>query len=307
MAGKERPVIVGAGRISLEFVGVIPRFPAAETASLELEEISVQVGGNAAVATGTAAALGCETRLACKLADDFLASFMMNALSEANIEPYGNFGPGSRLSPMGFTVAERHSHNSHTFRTNGDAGVLNGEDLDAEKLLRDASALMLDGNDPKAQLALAKYTRGKRIPVILDCTTLSEGLTELVAQADILICSERVAAELAPSDDTETMLKMLKERGPKAVVVTMGEAGAVALHKETVLAQPIFNVPVVDSHGAGSVFHGAFVVALTSELPFDQCLRFASAAAALSCRRLGPWAGIPTRDEILQTAGVDSN
>jgi sugar/nucleoside kinase (ribokinase family) len=57
-------------------------------------------------------------------------------------------------------------------------------------------------------------------------------------------------------------------------------------------------VEVVDTTGAGDVFRGAFIVALLEDKPPPEILRFAVAAAALSCTRVGAIGGVPTRAEI---------
>jgi sugar/nucleoside kinase (ribokinase family) len=284
-------------------LGVVPRLPEHD-APVELEEISVQVGGTAAIAVATAAQMGCRTRLACKLADDFLGSFILTALRQAGVETRGTLGRESRLSRMGFTVAPRQFTRRLSFFTEGDVGALASEELDVDGLIEGASALLVDGYHPEAQVALAEAARAHNVPVVFDGSQLQEGVGTLVALADVLICSERLASELAPRDELEDMLLEIQSLGPRAVIITMGPAGSVGLHGEQMVRQPSFDVAVVDRSGAGSVYHGAFAAALLHELPFAQCMEFASAAAALSCRRLGGWAGIPERDEVIEAVRV---
>jgi sugar/nucleoside kinase (ribokinase family) len=57
-------------------------------------------------------------------------------------------------------------------------------------------------------------------------------------------------------------------------------------------------VDVVDTTGAGDVFRGAFIVALLRGDAPDAILRFANAAAALSCTRAGALGGVPTREAV---------
>jgi len=60
----------------------------------------------------------------------------------------------------------------------------------------------------------------------------------------------------------------------------------------------VFDVPVVDTTGAGDVFHGAFAVAITDGLGVEDSVAFASAAAALSCTALGCRGEMPTRRKV---------
>jgi sulfofructose kinase len=57
-------------------------------------------------------------------------------------------------------------------------------------------------------------------------------------------------------------------------------------------------VQVVDTLGAGDVFHGAYALALAEGKPALAAARFASAAAAIKCGRPGGRAGSPTRGEV---------
>ncbi|MGH6808573.1 MAG: PfkB family carbohydrate kinase, partial [Ensifer adhaerens] len=57
-------------------------------------------------------------------------------------------------------------------------------------------------------------------------------------------------------------------------------------------------VHVVDTLGAGDVFHGAYALALAENQTVEFAARFAAAAAALKCTRAGGRKGIPSREEV---------
>jgi sulfofructose kinase len=57
-------------------------------------------------------------------------------------------------------------------------------------------------------------------------------------------------------------------------------------------------VKAVDTTGAGDVFRAAFIHALLKGYPPREMLRFANAAAAMSCTRAGAMAGVPSMIEV---------
>ena len=57
-------------------------------------------------------------------------------------------------------------------------------------------------------------------------------------------------------------------------------------------------VTVVDTLGAGDVFHGAYAYALALKMDAEAAARFASATAALKCTRFGGRSGTPTHAEV---------
>ena len=162
-----------------------------------------------------------------------------------------------------------------------------------------ASAVLVDGAMPRTQVFLAESAKKRGIPVIFDGSDFGEQVGELVALSDVLISSERLAAELARTDDLERSLLDLQRMGPSAIVITLGESGSIGLHGEQLVRQPALPGRIIDTSGAGAVYVGAFSTALLSELPFARCMEFAAAAATLSCRDAGQWAGMPTRDEVV--------
>ena len=96
--------------------------------------------------------------------------------------------------------------------------------------------------------------------------------------------------------------------GPKIVVFTFGEKGCVGYSKEGFFVLPAFSVDVVDTVGAGDVFHGAFLAQLLKGQSVMECARAASAVSAIKCTRIGGRAGIPnseTLQKFLDTGEIE--
>ena len=252
----DRPRIVSVGEVGIHMLGVIPRLPDTDR-PVEMEEISIQVGGAAAVAAGTAATLGGHVRLVCKLSDDFGERFIVSVMREAGIEIRGVVGQNRVLSPLALSAIGREDGRRMTMFTTGDSGELERSDVDPSAVISGASAILLDGHSPGAQETIAERARTAQIPVIFDASEMRAGVGTLAALADVIICSERLAAELAPRDSLEDTLVEIQGLGPRAVIITLGDAGAVGLLGDQMVQQSAFDVDIVDTNGAGSVFHGA--------------------------------------------------
>ncbi len=90
----------------------------------------------------------------------------------------------------------------------------------------------------------------------------------------------------------------LRAMGPREVVITLGEKGSVGFDGEHFYEQPAFKIKAVDTTGAGDVYHGAYIYALLDGSDMAQCMRFASAVAALNCMHIGAQSGIPTLSAV---------
>ncbi len=82
-------------------------------------------------------------------------------------------------------------------------------------------------------------------------------------------------------------------------IITMGKEGAVYTENHMKKKVNGFEVPVVDTTGAGDTFNGALAVAISEAKPINEAVSIANAAAALSIQKLGAQSGMPDRDEVL--------
>jgi ribokinase len=130
---------------------------------------------------------------------------------------------------------------------------------------------------------------------------------DLLAMVDLLTPNETEAcllAGLAPRrialDDAPALAGQLRQRGPRAVILKLGDQGCFYSGPEGSWHAPAFPVEAIDATAAGDTFNGALAVALAEGQPVPAALRFANAAAALSVTRLGAQASIPSREEVEQ-------
>jgi sulfofructose kinase len=154
---------------------------------------------------------------------------------------------------------------------------------------------LFDGHEPHVSIAYCRELRDRHIPTVLDAGSLHTGTQALMSQVDYLVCSEKFALQVAGS--VELALAQFAEIAPN-VVITLGERG---LHWRRGAEQgfmPAFTIADVDSTGAGDAFHGAFAAAIAQQMDWRETLRYASAAGALCCTKMGARPGLPTREEL---------
>jgi sulfofructose kinase len=166
--------------------------------------------------------------------------------------------------------------------------------------LKGAGCLLVDELRPESDLRAAQAARRLGVPVVGDLAGIREGGPALLAHLDYAIVSEDGARRLGGSADCRKACERIRSMGPRSVVITLGRRGLAFHDGKRFGRMKAFRVKVVDTTGAGDVFHGAFCWGLVEGLAFEENLAFASATAAMKCRRIGGRAGIPTRREVLR-------
>jgi sugar/nucleoside kinase (ribokinase family) len=137
------------------------------------------------------------------------------------------------------------------------------------------------------------------IPVVADMGSgVREGQRDLMAAVDHAVFDERSIRRLAPDGGPRKACEAAQRMGPQHVAITRGERGVVSLNGDTYRELDAFQVDVVDTTGAGDVFHGAFCYGLLAGYEVETNLLFSSAVAAIKCTRLGGRAGIPRMPEV---------
>lgn len=169
-----------------------------------------------------------------------------------------------------------------------------------ESLIAHAKVLHLDGYHPAVALKAAKVAKRHGVLVNIDADSLRDGVLALFPYVDVLIASEFCAKQFAGEGDPEAQLAKLVEVGAEVTGITLGARGSICYDRKqgkTVFCPAFSNVPIVDTTGAGDVYHAAFGIKYQSCRDVCESMRFASAVAALKCGKFGGRTGIPTAAE----------
>ena len=280
------------GQTYIDVTVLTDRIPAGDEKHVALG-YAVSFGGNAVTAGFCSAKLGIVPDLITTVADDWLGRMFLDMAAKYAIPIHARKVKESSLS---FITPN-----------NGKRAILRLRDADYLHPfpllnLSGCRALHIDGHQPDAALHYAKLCREAGIPTSLDGGGLRSNTHELLSHIDVAIVAERLCdqMELAPPE----MLDYLKSRGCRVGGVTMGERGLFWYDEagtvRTLPALPVPPVRVIDTSGAGDVFHGAYVYSTIAhpQMSWEEHFRFARAAAAYKIQHLGNEAGLPALSDI---------
>ena len=283
------PRIIGLGLACLDYLFVTEAATAGGQA--RLVDYAVEGGGLVATALAAAARLGARAEIITRVGDDDEGRRVVEGLSAEGVDVSRAEVVKGERTAVSFIRVEAGTGERTIYHRRGieTVGARAGEgDLGCDVVL-------VDGVWPDASIAFARRARERGIPVVGDfCPT--GNLQGLASYTSALIVNRQCGEQMGGSWGAR--LGRLAGLGPEFVAITAGEEGCYYLEGGEVRHQPASKVEVVDTTGAGDVFHGAFAYALARGWAYPRCVEFASAAAALSCRALGGRKAIAGVEEV---------
>jgi sugar/nucleoside kinase (ribokinase family) len=288
--------IVGVGINVIDYLFRIPHFPEPNT-KMDALGATIQGGGLTATAMVACARLGLRTRYIGKFGGNEIGRLARDELAAEGLDLAGSVTAEGVPNRFCVVLVEESSGHRTIVRQRDPRMWLRPDDLTRETVCA-GRALHLDGHEGEAALQAARWAKEAGIPVSVDAEGPTQFREELFRLTDVLIVSRRFARALTGKTAPEDILRVLAGFGPPCVGLTRGEAGSALLHQGEVVEVPGFPVEVVDTTGAGDVFHGAFLYGLLRGWEARDILRFANAVSALKCTCLGGRTGIPRIEEV---------
>jgi sugar/nucleoside kinase (ribokinase family) len=243
----------------------------------------IHAGGPATNAAITCAYLGSNVDLLTPIGTHTLSFFLKNDLKKAGVnllDPLTNM-QGSPVFSSIITSTENASRT--VFYYNPEITITLGRnnypDLELYKLV------MFDGFYPEIAIPLAQKCKSAGITTILDAGSWKEHTEELLNFVSIAICSDdfHVPASIKSRD----VFTFLHSRGVSSIAITRGDKAILYSCKGSTAEIPVDTINVVDTLGAGDVFHGAFCNYYFKDQNFVESLYRAAQVAGESCKTFG--------------------
>jgi sulfofructose kinase len=288
--------VICLGLSALDQVWRVERLLSGDSEKIRSFDYSTVGGGMAANAAVASARLGASTAFWGRGGDDAAGREMRSALSREGIE-VENFKlfAGGRSSVSGIIVDQSGERQIVNFRG---AFPTQADWLPLDEVAG-TSAALADPRWPEGAIALFGKARALGVPTILDADVAdAEVFERLLPLTDHAVFSEPALAGFVGSagDDALVALKRFRCR---VVAVTRGRTGVSWYVGGELNRRAAYVIDVVDTTGAGDVFHGAYAYGIGGGLSVADAMSFASAAAALKCARANGRAGIPSFDDCV--------
>lgn len=291
MTGMHRNQLLVAGSANVDFVVRASHVPAPGETVLGRDFATFPGGKGANQALACTRAGGVETRMLVALGDDAFAAVIEQSLGSAGIALQVVRSP----EPTGtaFICLSDDAENAITVAPGANLALRGDELVDLDR----ASHLLLQLETPiDAVSAYAARAADAGVGVVLNAAPARGLPGELLRHVDILIVNEGELSAI--TGHRGHIIDALALLDVPCVVVTLGARGCCARRDGGLIVQAGFRVDAVDTTAAGDTFCGALVAALHRGDALQAALRFACAASALACTRLGAQSSIPQRAEV---------
>jgi ribokinase len=292
------------GSFNMDLVFSAPRNPQ-RGETLSGSAFGMFIGGKGANQAVAAARAGAHVEMIGRLGADSFGRDIATALENEGISLKHTVRDPQEGTGVAGIVVEPDGANSIIVvpRANG---RLSAKDVQqARAAILSADVLLLQLEVPlDAVTAAARLAKQAGVRVVLNPAPACDLPDTLLQAVDVITPNESETHFLAgvPASTRESAVEAaqaLRRRGADAVLLTLGERGALLVESDQPARElPAFAVRVVDTTAAGDAFSGALAVALAEGQSLAEAARFACAAGALACTVLGAGPSLPQRHEI---------
>jgi len=294
--------VVGVGLNATDTQIPVPYFPQSGS-KVEIRLANTLLGGQVATAIAACQQWGLRTRYVGKVGQDQFAQLHRAEFERLGVETH-LFTARDCTSQQAFILVEPTGERTVLWKRDHRLTLL-PEELQREWVVN-ARILHLDGHDTAAATQAAQWAQSAGVPVVADLDDLYPGYEALLPNIDFLVTSRDIPARLTGDHDLHNSLAQVARRyGCRVAAATLGQEGVLAWDGQRFHYTSAYCVDVVDTTGAGDIFHAGFIYGFVQSWPLQRQLEFACAAAALNCAATGARGGIHSIQEIqrLMTTG----
>ncbi|MGK0442878.1 MAG: sugar/nucleoside kinase (ribokinase family) [Pseudohongiellaceae bacterium] len=267
-------------------------------------------GGSACNSIIAASYFGANTYYSCKVANDDNGQFYLDDLKSAKVdsdfEGEKAVGITGKCLVMITPDAERSMNTYLGISETLSTEQLNPSAIAASEYLYFEGYLVTSPTGRAAAIEARKVAEQHHVKTVISLSDpgmvrfFKDGLIEMIGEGvDLLFCNEAEAKGWADTDCLDTAITELKTIA-KQFAVTLGANGALVFDGENLITIAPYKADAVDSNGAGDMFAGAFLYAISHGHDFASAGRLASRASSEVVSNFGPRLAPSKHSELLQ-------
>jgi len=271
------------GQTTIDIQYLVENFLKSNTKT-KAKQYGISTGGPAANAAITFSYLGGESHLWSVIGNHFFTDFICEELEHYNVK-VSDLLPDSKNYPVIASIISTES--------SGDRSIVYTISDDAPippEFLREINTyrfniVLVDGLNMKASITVAKYAKNNNIPVVLDGGSWKDGMESLLPYVTFAICAE----DFYPPDIhyNKSVLDYLSLKNIEYSAITRGGNSIIYKTNKNYGEIIVDSLNVIDTLGAGDIFHGAFCYYYIKSNNFVSALTNASRTASMSCQFFG--------------------
>ena len=305
--------IIGLATPGQDLVVELEKMP--QTVSSRMYDCCFQGGGWVATALCAAGNLGMRASFCGVIGDDIFGKMITEDFRFNHVDTSHLIVEKGKRSNFCLCITERADKAKTFISRPSECREVEPEDID-EDYIRSARMLHVGFVNAGIRKA-AEIIRSAGGKVSVDAAYYKPYVYENYDIFDIFIGSEyyfngvakSLGFDLAHPLSDETMFEVMRsiqKQGPDIVIFTFGADGSKGIYGENTFSVPAMDVPVVDTTGAGDVFHGAFDAAYLRGMDVVSAAKYATGVSSVKCTQMGGRAGIPDAEmlEMFFTSGV---
>ncbi len=292
--------VLAIGMVTIDFINEMDRYPE-EGSTNRIRQASICIGGTAGRAALACGYLGAKTVFAGMIGEGIYADLLKAQLAYEPVDARLIEADNEPSSQRSFVLLSGKGGERTILWTPQPRATAACFGL-CRELIPLARCVLLDATDLTLALTAADACRTHGVPVVFDTGSYKPEVDAILRLTDYIIGPEKYFAARAAARGQSYCYALGEAFGiftPKLLMATEGERGGIYWEGEAHEACRYDAVPVqvVDSCGAGDVFHGGFAYGVARGWPLLKIIDFSAWLAAEKCKRVGN-AGLPTVAQI---------
>lgn len=297
--------IVTLGYASIDHFLRVSTYPS-KGQKVPFRQYSVMGGGQAATAAVCLSRWGVRTRFVGRVGDDSTGDLSISWLANEGVICDAVIKAESETTQTAYIVVPDNCGERTVFWHRGPSLNLKASDL-KKSWFDDALVLLIDGHELDAACLAARWVKENNGIVVLDAEHIGKGRRDILELTDIAVGSEDFGArEFGTTSHRET-LSILRHHGVALAGVTLGKNGALVDWGEGIKHFRSIDVEVVDTTGAGDIFHAGLAYAAYKKMDPKTMISFSTVCAGLSVTKLGGRSAIPSLESVFTRMNVEGD